>query len=69
MANLNWRKPSGCESGACVEVAYGEVGVWVKGGASINKDHSLLFSKQEWNVFIEAVRNGEFPPAATGLAQ
>jgi hypothetical protein len=57
-----WRRASRCESAACVEVALeGErVHVRESGGPG---GHELTFSSEEWLVFIQAAKTGEFDPS------
>lgn len=60
-----WRKSSLCDSNACVEVA------WILGGdsssvsevavrSSRNIFHTLSFTVEEWETFVEGVKAGEF---------
>jgi hypothetical protein len=58
-ATLAWRRSSRCESGSCVEVALAGDGVAIRdskhpGGAN------LLFTRGEWEAFVEGVRAGDF---------
>ena len=52
-----FRKATRCEGGACVEVAIGDQ-ILVRNSTS--PDQTIAFSKEEWRVFVRAVRDFEF---------
>ena len=57
---LTFRRPGpGCSDGACVEVARGVEGAFVRD--SKDPDGPVLqFTEVEWRAFVSAVRAGEF---------
>lgn len=56
-----FKKPSRCGTGQCVEVAIGEHSVAVRDSKNIGRA-PLHFTIDEWKAFISAVRSGEFSP-------
>ena len=52
-----YRKASRCEGGACVEVSIGDT-ILIRNSTAPEK--SVAFTREEWRVFTEAVRFGEF---------
>jgi predicted secreted Zn-dependent protease len=59
---MNWAKSSHCGNGACVEVAVDDQ-VYVR--ATQDPDVVLAFSPQEWAVFVDGVKAGEFDIPST----
>lgn len=53
-----WRKA--CNEGACVEVAFADDTVLVRDGKRGVDSAVLDFTWDEWRVFLEGVRRGEF---------
>lgn len=53
-----WRKADGCESTQCVEVAYAYNEIGVRN--SRIPLETIWFSPDEWAVFTDAVKRGEF---------
>lgn len=58
-ADRAWWRSTASESGACVEVAFGEQSVLVRHSASPTGP-ILAFTPAEWAAFLTGVRNGEF---------
>lgn len=56
---LAWRKSSRCESSGCVEVAPMGQGIAIRDSKDANGP-ILMFSRDQWRVFLDAVRAGEF---------
>jgi Domain of unknown function (DUF397) len=52
-----FRKSVRCDTGSCVEVAMGDE-VYVRNSTA--PDRVVTFSKEEWQVFVAGVRDGEF---------
>jgi len=52
-----FRKGSLCSDAACVEVSVG-ADIYVRNSATPEK--TIAFSKEEWRVFLAAIRMGEF---------
>jgi hypothetical protein len=60
--NIFWRRPSPCESGNCVEVAF--IGDQVMVRDSKNADGPVLrFSFSEWESFLNCICQGDFDSA------
>jgi hypothetical protein len=56
---MQWQRPSSCDSAnSCFEVKM--LGATVLVRSSSDPTHSLGFTEDEWNVFIAAVKSGEF---------
>jgi hypothetical protein len=53
----DFRKASLCEAASCVEVSMGEI-ILVRNSDAPGT--TIAFSQDEWRVFTEAVRLGEF---------
>lgn len=53
-----WRKPSRCDTSACVEVASSTDGVMVRN--STDPWVWLTFTAEEWAAFRDAIKAGEF---------
>ncbi len=54
-----WHRSSFCSDGACLEVASVGEGIALRDGK--NRDAALiLFSKQEWEDFLDGVAAGDF---------
>jgi hypothetical protein len=57
---LTWRRSYRCESGACVEVAFGaDDTVYVRDSKDRNGT-VLRFTRAEWATFTAGVQDGEF---------
>jgi uncharacterized protein DUF397 len=54
-----WRRASRCTSGGCVEVAITSHGIIVR-DSKIKDSSELTYTPDEWRVFIEGVKSGEF---------
>lgn len=52
-----FRKSVRCDTGSCVEVAIGDE---VKVRNSTKPDRTVVFTKEEWQTFVQGVRSGEF---------
>jgi hypothetical protein len=64
-AKLNgarWRKSSVCAENSCTEVAHGDGVVGVRNSDS--PDTVAMFTTQEWAVFLDGARRGEFDQPA-----
>lgn len=60
-----WIKAAGCDAGTCVEVAHTDLGlVYVRDSKNL-KQEPLVFTAQEWQVFLDGVRDGQFDPEAS----
>ena len=62
-----WKKPkksNGNGGNNCVEVAFYLDTVYVRDSNEPAGEH-LRFSKEEWRVFVDAVKDGEFEPDGT----
>lgn len=58
---LDWLRSTRCETGACVEIAYGENGeVHVRDGKLGKLGPVLTFTREEWEAFRGGVLAGEF---------
>jgi hypothetical protein len=55
---LEWRKSSRCDSGACLEVAVIDNGILVRDSKN-SAGPVLRFGRSEWNAFIEGIRQGD----------
>lgn len=53
-----WERSSFCSIGDCVEVAFKDDRVLVRGGAATSG--AVVFTRAEWEAFLAGVRNGEF---------
>jgi len=53
-----WRRASGCESRACVEVAFGEGEVFLRNSRD-PAGTALTFTAEEWHAFCAGVEAGE----------
>ncbi len=60
LGRASWRRSSSCDnSGSCVEVAFVDNAVAVR--SSDGPDGPIVvFSNEEWQTFLEGVRDGEF---------
>lgn len=56
-SNRNWRKATGCESAACVEVAESTELYGMRDSKNPD-DGELWFERDAWAAFIEDVRSG-----------
>nr|WP_250002499.1 DUF397 domain-containing protein [Actinoplanes sp. M2I2] len=56
--NLRWSKAKRCAGGDCVEVALTGGHVLVRN--SKNPDEVLSFTGDEWEAFLDGVKEGEF---------
>ncbi|SMD26211.1 DUF397 domain-containing protein [Kibdelosporangium aridum] len=54
-----WRVSSFCQPGSCVEVKITPAGVLVR-DSKVDAGPVLVFTDEEWIVFIAGVRAGEF---------
>ncbi|HEY2724271.1 MAG TPA: DUF397 domain-containing protein [Pseudonocardiaceae bacterium] len=54
-----WRKSSASADQACVEVARGQDGVWVRDSKD-PRGPVLHFTRAEWTAFLLGARRGEF---------
>lgn len=54
-----WRKSTGSDAGACIEVATLDRQVFIRYGAD-PRNTAFAVSAQEWAAFLEGVRAGEF---------
>jgi len=52
-----FRKSRRCDTGTCVEVSLGDQ-ILVRNSTA--PDEIVAFTKAEWRVFVEGVREGEF---------
>ena len=57
-----WLRARKCSTGACIEVAFDGETVILRNSADPNRT-LLLASREDWDAFSEAVRNGEFEAA------
>jgi hypothetical protein len=57
--NVVWRTSSYCESGACIEVAVLDDRIRVRHSVDIDGG-DLIFSRDEWQAFLDGVRAGDF---------
>lgn len=55
---MRWVKARRCDSATCVEVAIEGEQIWVRNSQAPQR--LVRFTRQEWLVFLEAVRRGEF---------
>jgi hypothetical protein len=56
---IRWRRGSRCETGSCVEI--GLVSGWFLVRDSKDRDGpTLIFTRAEWQTFLEGVRAGDF---------
>jgi hypothetical protein len=55
---LDWRTGSLCDSMNCAEVAMLGSEIWMR--QSANPLDVLVFTRDEWKVFVAAVKSGEF---------
>lgn len=57
-----WRKStrSGDNGGACVEVAFLDTAVGLRDSKDKGRGPILVFTPEEWDMFIAGVRGGEF---------
>ena len=56
-----WQRSSHCSSNSCVEIAL----LGTQAAVRDSKDKHgpmLVFTKAEWDAFLEGARNGEFDP-------
>jgi predicted secreted Zn-dependent protease len=61
--SLTWRKARACESGACVIVARQGESVLI--GNSTNPEGPVsVFTREEWSVFIDGIKLGDFDEIA-----
>lgn len=58
MSHGEWKRPGRCESSACVEIRDDDGAMSIR--ASGSPDHVLRFTREEWNVFVEGVKAGDF---------
>lgn len=58
--NARWRKSTGSDSGACVEVAEVDGIVGVRDTKANGAGPVLEFHRKEWEAFLLGVGNGEF---------
>lgn len=58
--NAAWRKSTGSDSGACVEVAMVDEVVGVRDTKANGEGPVLEFNRKEWEAFLYGVANGEF---------
>lgn len=56
---IAWRKARACGSGSCVEVMTHNGDVLVRSSREPAGGH-LTFTADEWRVFIDGAKNGEF---------
>jgi hypothetical protein len=55
--DTGFRKSVRCDTGSCVEVAIGDE---VEVRNSTEPGRTVVFTKKEWQTFVEGVRSGEF---------
>jgi predicted secreted Zn-dependent protease len=55
---VNWKISSFSNSGTCVQVTTEEGKILVRN--TYEPDKIVEFTKEEWDVFVEGVKNGEF---------
>lgn len=55
---MEWIRPSRCEQGSCVEVAFGKEIVAVRN--SEIPGEIIWFTRQEWEAFLAGTKIGEF---------
>lgn len=61
MKNLSWKKAVICNAATnCVEVAFSEDGTVHVRDSSDPTGPVLTFSPEEWDAFLEGIRNGDF---------
>ncbi len=61
MERMKWKKWSNGTGGSnCVEVLYGNTGVVYVRDSKSPAASTLAFSRDEWNSFLDGVRNGAF---------
>ncbi len=58
LSRLAWRKSSWCDESVCIEVA-GTDGLVLIRDSKDREAGSLVFTRKEWNSFVERVRNGQ----------
>jgi len=61
--NITWRKARACESGACVMVARQGESVLITSNADPESPVSV-FTSEEWSVFIDGIKLGDFDDIA-----
>ena len=63
MINWNgaqWRKSTGSDTGACVEVAHASGVIGVRDTKAAGQGPILEFTEREWRAFIEGANRHEF---------
>ena len=61
--DLTWRKARACESGACVMVARRGESVLLKNSTDPEGPVNV-FTREEWSVFIDGIKLGDFDDIA-----
>jgi predicted secreted Zn-dependent protease len=56
----NWRKSTGSDTGACIEVAHAFGMVGVRDTKDFGRGPVLAFTEREWRAFIYGVDRHEF---------
>lgn len=54
-----WHRAAGCESNGCIEVAQRPDVMLVRDSKNLDQV-PLQFTRAEWDVFVEGVKDGEF---------
>jgi hypothetical protein len=64
MAGMQWLRASGCEATACVEIAV-EYGYVLLRNSEL-KLEIVRFTPEEWSLFTDGVKSGEFDRIVSG---
>lgn len=59
-SDLNWKRSSRCDTGACVEVAHGPYMGEVLIRTTNRPGRAIVLTPDEWDVFKAGIRDGDF---------